>query len=513
MLKKYFLIFFSVWISSLNAQNQQNTKQIEIIYAGTLTLDAEKYPDATIFNSDKQKRVQFRHQGLDVWCDIAVLHQKQNLVKAYGNVFLQQGDSLKMNSNYIEYDGNTKIAIAKEQVVLKNDEMTLETEELFFDRNTQEAYYLNYGKITDKENILHSKEGRYFVIPKKNRFVTQVKVSNPQFELNSSILDYYHDNGHAYMFGESTIIGSEYKIFTQKGFYNTHAEQGYFTKKPIIHYNEKIIKGDSLFFDNQRKFSSAHKNIQIIDTINSVRIKGHYAEVFKENDSMFITKKALIISKVENDSLYIHGKKILVTGKQNERVVRAFPNARMFKTDMQGKCDSIHSSQKTGLTNLIGKPVIWSGKTQMTGDTIQIKANTFTEKLDTLKVFNNAFVIEKDTIGDGFNQIKGKILYGKFDKNKLKSIDLQQNTEVIYYAYDEQGTLVGINKTKCSRIKVNLDQQQQMETITFYTNVDGEIYPEDKISKEDRKFKDFIWREQEMILRKEDIFSEDEKNE
>lgn len=499
-----FFIIFSVNIFA------QSSKQIEIVYGGTLTLDQEKYPGATIFNSDEDRQVQFRHEGLDVWCDIAVLYQETNIVKAYGKVFLQQGDTLKMDSNYIEYNGDTKIALAKEKVILRNDKMTLETEELFFDRNLQEAYYNNYGKITDQENILTSREGRYFVIPKKNKFTTNVKITNPDFDVISSMLDYYHPTGHVYMFGPTTITGKDYKIYCEKGHYDTRIEQGYFMKNPRIDYDNKIINGDSLYFDKTKSFSSATNNIKITDTINKVVVKGHYAEVHREKDSMFITKKALVISEIEKDSMYVHGKRIIVTGKTGERIIRAYPNARMYKSDMQGKCDSIHTSQKTGLTQLLKRPVLWNKQNQITGDNIHILSNTKTEKLDSLKVFDNAFIIEKDTLGSGFNQVKGKVLYGKFAENKLKRIDLLQNTEVIYYAYDDKQNFVGINKTKCSRIRVWLDTQQKIERIVFYTEPEGGIYPDEKLPENERKFPNFLWRGDEMITSKEAIFPEEE---
>lgn len=510
MKKLIFLLLFLVNLS-INLLAQPS-RQIEIVYGGTLTLDQNKYPGATIFNSDQDRQVQFRHEGLDVWCDIAVLYQETNIVKAYGKVFLQQGDTLKMDSNYIEYNGNSKLAIAKEKVVLRNEKMTLETEELFFDRNLQEAYYINYGKITDQENVLTSREGRYFVIPKKNKFVSDVKIKNPEFDVISSMLDYYHPTGHVYMFGPTTITGKEYKIYCEKGYYDTRIEQGYFMKNSRIDYDNKIINGDSLYFDKTKSFSSATNNIKIIDTINKILVKGHYAEVFREKDSMFITKKALVISEVEKDSVYVHGKRIVVTGKLGERIIRAYPNARMYKSDMQGKCDSIHASQITGLTQLLKHPVLWNGQNQITGDNIHILSNTKTEKLDSLKVFDNAFIIEKDTLGSGFNQVKGKVLYGKFAENKLQRIDLLQNTEVIYYAYDDNQNFVGINKTKCSRIRVWLDAQQQIERIVFYTEPDGSIYPDDKLPQNERLFPNFLWRGDEMIASKEDIFPEEEKN-
>ena len=55
----------------------------------------------------------------------------------------------------------------------------------------------------------------------------------------------------------------------------------------------------------------------------------------------------------------------------------------------------------------------------MTGDTIHIKSNPKTEKLDSLIVFYDAFLISKDTISeDSYNQISGKRLVGLFDEKK-----------------------------------------------------------------------------------------------
>ena len=509
----YLFITFFLLLHATFAQ-ENPSKKIEIVYAGTLTIDNDKYPGATIFNSDQERKVQFRHQGMDIWCDVAVLYQKTNQVKAFGEVFIQQGDSLKMNSEFIEYNGDTKVAIAKENVKLRNEKMTLETQELFFDRNTQQAYYLNYGKIFDEENVLTSKEGRYFVGPKKSQFTTQVKITNADFVVNSLTLDYYHATRHIYMFGPTTITGKEYVAYGEKGYYDSKTEKGYFMDHARIDYDNKILTGDSLYFDRFKSFASGTNNLIIRDTLNKTLVKGHYGEVYKAQDSMYITKKALVISEVEKgkDSIYIHAKKILVTGKTGSRIIRAYTGARIYKTDIQGKCDSIHSSQITGLTRMIRNPIVWSGKSQMTGDNIHILANKQTEKLDSLRVFDNAFLIEKDTLGTGFNQVKGKLLKGKFKENKLNNVNLYQNTEVIYYAYNDEHSLVGINKSKCSQIRIDFAPTQQIETITFYKDVDGAIYPEDKISKKELLFPNFNWRGDEMLKSKEDIFPEEEKN-
>jgi hypothetical protein len=207
--------------------------------------------------------------------------------------------------------------------------------------------------------------------------------------------------------------------------------------------------------------------------------------------------------------MYIHGKKMLITGKPGERVIRAFNNVRFFKLDMSGKCDSIHSDQKAGLTKLIGRPIIWNFDNQMTGDVMHLIGNNQTEKLDSLKVLNNAFLISKDTIGTGYNQVKGLNLYGKFKDNKLSEVDIVKNTEVIYYLRNDKHELIGINKSVGSKINLILDKNT-IETITIYNNPDGDIYPEAELPENARKLRGFVWRGDERIKSKDDIFPAEE---
>ncbi len=484
-------------------------KQINIVYGANFTKGEAQYPGASIFSKD-DRQVQFEHQGADLWCDIAIFYQKENKLKAIGNIRLEQGDSIQMRSGKIDYDGDLKLAKAWESVVLKNTDMTLKTDTLYFDREKQESYYNSSGTVVDSANTLASEIGRYFMIPKKYQFLDNVFIYNPEYTMESEQLDYYTTSKNAYMYGPSTITGEAYKIYCERGFYDTKIESGYGIKNTRIDYNNRIIEGDSVYFDKKTEFASATNNIKITDTINQGIIRGHYAEVFKAKDSVFVTKRAVSISLVEKDSLYMHGDTLMITGKPDARIVRAFRNAKFYKTSLSGKCDSIHFDQKTGVTQLITNPVLWNGENQMTGDSIHLISNLETEKLDSLKVLNNAFVISLDSIGmEGYNQAKGKDLFGKFVENELKIIDLIKNTEVIYYMYNDDQELVGINKTICSAIRMQM-ANNDVEDITFITNPDGDIFPEMDLPVNSRKLKGFIWRGDERIYTKDDIFDEDD---
>lgn len=484
---------------------QQAPKKIIIEYSDFADVNQAEIPDALLLTGN----VRINHDGAILTCNKAYYFQKENYVKAFGNVHMVQGDTLFLDSKYAEYNGNVKQAFATGNVVMRSPDMNLVTDSLNFDRNVQQAFYNTYGTITNKDNVLRSKSGRYYAEQKKFQFLTAVTITNPKYVVKSNHLDYYNNSGHSYLFGPSTITSEQNFIYTEKGFYDSKKNVGHFLRKSYIKYKDRLIQGDSLFYNRNIEFASATNNVKITDTINRGIIKGHYAEVFKQKDSMFVTKRAVAVNFVDNDSVYIHGKKLMITGKPENRVIRAFNNARFYKTDLAGKCDSIHSNQKNNLTQLIGKPILWNFENQMTGDVMHLIGNDKTEKLDSLKVLNNAFIISKDTIGTGYNQVKGLNLYGKFRDNKLYEADIVKNTEVVYYMRNDKQELIGINKNVSSKINMTLDGNT-IDTMTFFTNVDGDIYPEKDLPENARKLRGFIWRGDERIRTKDDIFPPEE---
>jgi lipopolysaccharide export system protein LptA len=510
-LKKIQIVFFfALFLVAVPKVLGQAPKKIIVEHSDFADVNQVEIPDAFLLTGN----VRVNHDGVVLTCNKAYYFQKENYIKAFGNVQLVQGDTLFLNSKYAEYSGNVKKAFATGDAVMSSPEATLVTDTINFDRNTQEVFYKTKGTITNLQNTLVSKSGKYFVPQKKFQFLTEVTITNPTYVIKSNHLDYYSNSGHSYLLGPSTITSKANYIYTEKGFYDTKRNKAHFLNKSYIKYNDRVIRGDSLYYDRNKEFATASRNVKITDSINRGIIKGHYAEMYKKKDSLFVTKRAVAINFVENDSVYIHGKKLMVTGKEGNRIIRAFNNVRFFKKDMSGKCDSIHSSSKIALTKLIGKPILWNGQSQITGDVMHLIGNNTTQKLDSLKVLNNTFLVSKDTLGTGYNQIKGHNLLGKFEEGKLHDVDIIKNTEVIYYMRNDAKELIGINKNKSSKINI-LFNKNEVDEITFFKQVDGDLFPEKDLPENDRKLKGFIWRDEERILSKDDIFppEENEDNE
>ncbi|WP_299336851.1 OstA-like protein [uncultured Psychroserpens sp.] len=517
---RYILIILCCF-SAVRSYSQE-PKKIFIEYSGFTVKDTLSGPNVVTFVRSDQSQIHIVHEGVDMWCDKAIYYQKEDFIEAFNNVRMQQGDTINMTSKYVEYSGITQLAFAAGDVVLTEPQSTLTTDTLFFNRVTQQAYYKSKGKVVrDSSGTITSQIGRYYMDTSKYRFLKDVVLVNPEYTLNTNQLDFYSESGHAYMYGPSTIVGDSSKIYCERGFYNTNNDTGYFLKNSKINYNNREVIGDSMYFDRTRSFASATNNIKVTDTINKSIVKGHYAEVFRAKDSVFITKRALAITVQENDSIYIHADTLMVTGKPEHRITRAYFNAKMYKSDMSGKADSIHADHKTGLTQLINlkrfntgddfsvkrRPVLWNLGNQMTGDSIHLISNVEKEELDSLKVFDNAFLISKDSLGDGFNQIKGQKLIGLFKDNELYNVDIIKNAEIIFYTRNDEDSLIGINKSKSGSINLQFDGPYKI--VTLINQVDGDIYPESQFPKNARKFRGFDWRGDEQPKSVEDLFSDD----
>jgi hypothetical protein len=241
----------------------------------------------------------------------------------------------------------------------------------------------------------------------------------------------------------------------------------------------------------------------------------------------------MAVNIIDQDSLFIHADTLVATGPEEKRILRAYYDVRILKSDIRGRSDSLYLDESIGLTKLLKKPltkqqvqvfteqdnnqknpVLWFDKSQMTGNEIQLLSNTQTRKLDSLKIDGNVFIIEKDTLSeDGYQQIKGGILRGAFKESKLDNVVITKNTEMVYYLYnDEDLQLIGIDKTTCSALKMEFFDGQ-IDAITFLVSPNGDVYPEEELPKNERTLKGFIWRIDQRPETIEDLFDENDREE
>jgi len=447
----------------------------------------------------------FYHDGAYLYCDSAWLMEESNTVDCFGKVRIKSSDTLNLYGKFLHYDGNTKLANLRDDVRLVDNQTTLTTDVMLFDRNTQIASYVTWGKIVNKDNTLTSRKGYYHTDTKKMYFKENVIVRNPDYTMNSDTLLYNTLSRITYFLGPTIIKGKDNYIYCENGEYNRNTNKSRFSENALLVDDNRRLTGDSLYYDSNEDYGKAVRNVILTDTVKDVILKGHFAEYWKNKGVAYITQMALAILGEKNDTLYLHAdtlKATFDTTNQETRNLFAYENARFYRNDLQGECDSLYYSFADSVITMFRSPVIWSDKNQLTADTIRIFTGEKTIKL--MKLYNSAFIINKDSTTT-FNQIKGRNMTGHFADNRLVRIDVEGNAETIYYIREDNKEMIGINMAKGSRMHLYIEDNK-IQRITYFDKPDGNLFPEKDVSADQRLIKGFHWLQERRPVTWPEVF-------
>ncbi len=511
-------------VSYLFAQQKPKGKEEPIQMEAALVELKEKYPDL-IFATDSVAVV-FTHKGSTMKCDSAVFNEKSQYFEAFGNVKVNMGDTVFLDSDYLDYNGFTRFSRSQGNVVLKNRKLTLLTQELFYDRVKNEAYYENWGTVHDEDNTLVSKIGTYYVTPNRVEFLQDVNVvtnvnnkGKRNFIVNSPHLIYYPETKDVDFLGNTTIEDNDNPgdfVFTEEGTYNTRTLISKSTKNGSLHYNGNTLKGDDLYFDQKIGYGKADGNVRVERPEDRIRMKSDHGEYFRstiptlKQDSVFLYSRAYASKAQGTDSVYFHAKRIEgVQHPDSTYTIRGFTKARTYNIDGQAKADSLIYHNETGIMELYKDPILWYNESQITGDTI--RAYSIKNKIDSAIVRGNAMVLNKvDSIYEKeYNQIKGRFMYATFRdaKNNIDYIHVEGNAQSLIYADEEEKenkphSRIGINRSDCAYINAYLTNKE-IEEISCMGGTKSVLSPEEKVFDEDRYLKGFTWRGKEMFADKQ----------
>ncbi|MEI6890458.1 MAG: OstA-like protein [Bacteroidales bacterium] len=447
-----------------------------------------------------------RHDSALMYCDSAYLNEASNTVYAYHNVHIHLSDTLNLFGDSLTYNGNTKQARVWSNVKLIDNETTLTTDTLIYDRNTQIATYNYWGKIVNEKNILISKHGYYYTDKKEFFFKDKVLLLNPDYTMKSDTLMYNTATSVAYFFGPSQIVSKDKvdSIYTENGWYNTKIDIASFKERAKIFHESQYLTGDSMYYERKPGFGQVFRHAVIFDSIQNMMLTGNYGEMHRDRGFAFMTDSAVAIMVDKKTALHIHGDSVKAwfDSSNNIRSVYAYYKVKFFRPDLQGMCDSLVWHSKDSAMVMYHEPVIWSVKNQMTADSIRLVMKNGV--MDTMALYNSAFLISQDDTGK-YNQIKGRDMAGYFKKNELYKIKVLGNAETVYWGREEDKTLIGIQKAVSSDMLVFISNNQ-LKSITYLGSTTGAIYPEKDVSPYDLKLKNFKWLEDRRPKTRQDIF-------
>jgi lipopolysaccharide export system protein LptA len=496
------LIYIPACFISLCAQPPQE-KKIELLNADVLESDERLGKNAARLIGN----VRFKHADAIMYCDSAYRFTEENRFDAFGNVRIVQNDSLNITGNKLIYTGRNALAVMQQNVMMNDGKMTLRTQELQYNLNSNQAVYSTGAEITDAENVLTSRRGIYHSPSKMLFFRDSVKLDNPRYRLYADSLKYQTVTKTAYFTGYTLIeskTADSSRIYCTDGWYETQSGQSWFGINSSIVSKEQTLFADSLFYDSKAMTASAFHNIKILDPPNKAVVTGQRAWYDENKRFTVITRRAIMAQQMDHDSLFLHADTLFAAWDSNntQRHWHAYRHCRIFKSDLQAKTDSLvyHSTDST--FRMYGAPVIWSASNQLSSDSVHIL--TRNQKIDKMLLFNSAFIASAvDSMR--FDQIRGKNMTGYFEDSKLQRIEVDGNGQSIYHVKNRKGRLTGVNRADCTAMSL-LIKEDKVSVIKLYQAPDATLFPLADTSPEEFRLKGFTWQIEKRPLNKEDIF-------
>jgi len=484
-----------------NSNSPKAEKLISIKHAKRLAYDKSLGIDARRLIGD----VECEHEGAVMRCDSAYLFSDKKLI-AYGHISIIKGDSIFVYGDSLRYDANTKLANMKGNVRCIEKDMTLTTNTLIYDIGNSVASYYDGGKIVNKENTLISKNGHYYSATKDITFHYDVELTNKEIKMRGDTLRYNTITKTSYFIGPSIITSNENYIYCENGWYDTEKETSRFSKNSIIVTKSQKLYGDSIYYDRKKGYGRVTKNVRIIDTTNKSIITGHYAEHYEKTNKSIVTKNAIYGKILEKDTLFLSADTLFYDKPDSTHsYVKAYRHVKLFKTDLQGLCDSLTYYVHDSLISMYNAPVLWTHNGQVTSKLI--KLTTSKKGLKHFELIGNAIVIQKaDSLDEAkFNQIEGKRMEGFIDNDTIRKLNVIGNAQIIYYVKQKKN-YKGVNKTICTDLTVwfNVDG---VDRTSFRNKPESTVYPLSEVVDDEMRLKHFVWLENKRPKKKSDILN------
>lgn len=451
--------------------------------------------------------------------DSIVLNPKTGIAEVFGNVHINDADTVNTYASYLKYFGKERIAYLKKNVKLTDGKGTLLTDDLEYNLATGIANYKGGGRVLNGSTVLTSSDATYFSDTKDVYFKKYVHLTDPEYDIKADSLMYNTQSKIATFISPTKIVTKEKGIInTKSGTYNLMTKEAVFYDRTSYSDSTRSVVGGKIAYDEKSGVLQAEDNAKMVDSANNVIAIGGLLMVNKFENSFLATRKPVMIIYKNNDSTYIAGDTLfsglrkndtsaltkvisqdtvngikmmdIKTPKDSIRYFLAFNHVKIFNDSLQAVCDSLYYSTEDSVFRMFRDPVAWNGKSQLLGDTMYL----FTEKQKAkrLYVFNNSMVINESAT-NLYNQMSGRTLNGYFIDGNIDYIRVKGSpAESVFYPQDEDSAYVGMNRSSGDVIDIFFINKE-VNKVVFVNDVNGTMFPLKKIPEDKKQLKGFKW--------------------
>ncbi len=516
-------------------------KQIDIIRA--LNYRAVKVDSVTNLISlagDKTENVIVKQENTLIYADSIVLNSVQNMLEAFGNVHINDADSVHTYAQYLKYLGKEKKAYLKTKVKLTDGKGILTTDDLEYDVTLKIGIYHNGGKLVDKKTVLTSTEGYYYGDTQDVIFKRKVKLIDPDYKVNTDTLQYNTNTKIATFTCPSTIYNEKRIINTKDGYFDMKNKRGVLHQRSIIDDSTYTFTADDMVFDDSTGMGEFSGNAVYRgkDTAEGYDLIANNIKTNQKKSALLATQKPLLLIKQGRDSIFVTADTLYtarltdllktrkvpfirnstathapldsiyfrtVSDSSHDKFIEAFYHVRVYSDSLQAVGDSLFYSMEDSTFRIFKDPIAWSQASQISGDTIYMFIQN--RKPERLYVFENAMTLNKaDSSSNFYNQMKGNSIDAFFVDGQINFMQAKGNAENVYYGLDDAKHFTGVNKSEADIIEISFEDNKPKK-IVWRNNLTGNAYPMRQVNHEDLKLRNFKWQEERRPKSKYEILA------
>lgn len=416
---------------------------------------------------------------------VIVLHPKFNLA----------ADSMRYRGteSTVLFTGPTNIYTPTSKIYCESGYYNLANERAEFNSHAQ---YAGDQKRATADTI------RYDAAAGEINMLGHVRVEENDKRIEGASLRYLEQSGETWIKGEpASYMDSTRTVRSPEIFYNEQTDQVSTRGQGEITDGDWKMQFEQSDFDQATGLGQFTGNVVWRDTVQQVGILADTMDIAKSSEYVLAygIKRTLFYTLIETDTLYIAADTLNMERRQDSltqqafRMIRAYHDVRLYKSDLQGLADSLVFNDRDSLFSFFGDPVLWSDTTQFSADSItmsishhQIKDITLTQRA----------LILSELFGTYYDQIKGKLIVAAFDSSAIHDMWVTGNAESIYYTRDDHSAFIGVNKTICSKMYFTF-LNNQINVLKYFGENSSTMTPMGEANHDSLRLEGFRWRVEE----------------
>ena len=437
------------------------------------------------------------------YADSAIINPIANTLESFGNVHINDADSVHIYSQYLRYIGIDKKALLTSKVRLTDGKSTLTTENLTYDVNLKLGTYLYGGKVVNKKTTLTSTEGNYYGDSKDIFFYKNVLLVQPNGTIKTDSLQ-YNTITEISTFISPTIIKDKkgLTIKTKEGFYDIKKKIANLYKRSIIEDSTFSITADEIAIDSLNGLSEFRGNAvyRSKDKEQGFDMIANNIKTNNKRSTIMATQIPLLIIKQGGDSVFITAD-TLFSGRVIDLVKsKKIPAVRPVPVDTNTKKETLKAVIKDTDKVATVKTTIKKGSSKNSIDSVKLKLEPpidstlkYFEAYKNVKIFSDSL----QAVGDSLFFSGQDSVFRLFDNPLLWAQENQISGDTIYlflknkrperlYVFENALSISKVdssnyfNQVKGNSINALFDSTGQVDFLTARGSAENIYYAQDE---------------------------------